>query len=109
MNAIDIDGVLGNGIGGVFTHPICGVRIVETSRVVRRGDINTNLMTRVPDIGRAPEVNFYLVDGPWVHQFPMVSPIPVSHPKDPVGDQHRASIRVDIGEFHGKISVRTIR
>jgi hypothetical protein len=49
-NTINIDRVMCDDVSGVFVNPIRGVRIVETSGVVRRGDIDTNLMTGIPNI-----------------------------------------------------------
>lgn len=71
---------MGNCIGGVLVDAIPGVRVIQEPWVVRRGDLHADLVTRVPYIRCAPEVDFDFVDNARFHELPLVLPVSVSHP-----------------------------
>lgn len=50
MCRIDVDCVMRDSVRCVLTDPINGVGVIQKTRVVRRGDLHTDTMTRIPDI-----------------------------------------------------------
>ncbi len=65
MSRIHIKRVMCDVEGSVLPNAIRSVRVVQETRIVGGGDFYANLMTRVPDVGGAPEVDLDVVDMTW--------------------------------------------